>query len=255
MNRKGIYQVFFSVSCIIVIICAAILFKFCMPQKDDTSIYKNETSFSVTSDSTETETQLPDNPIDFSLLKKRNSDVYSWIRIPDTKIDYPVVQADRNTDDLFYLNHNINKKYKFEGMIFSQKKNSKKYTDPVTVLYGHDMKNGSMFHDLHKFENKDFFDEHDTIYIYTPGHILTYKIISAYIYDNRHILNTFNFAEKKDIQEYFNSITAPKSMTCNVREGASLSPDAKILTLSTCTSSDSQRYLVQGVLINDERTK
>lgn len=253
MNKKRIYQIIFSISCIVIVICAAILTKLYLPQRDNTSQYKKETE--VLSTNKETETELPDNPIDFSSLQQTNSDVYSWIEIPDTNIDYPVVQANKDEDDLFYLDHNIDKKYEFAGMIFSQKKNSKSYQDPVTVLYGHDMKNGSMFRDLHKFEEKEFFDSHDTIYIYTPGHILTYKIISAYVYDNRHILNTFNFYMEEDLMEYFDSILEPKSMTCNVRAGASLSADDKILTLSTCTSSDSQRYLVQGVLTNDERTK
>lgn len=256
MNKKTVNQIIFSVSCVVFIICAIILFKMFMPEKDTTSIYKNEFQSTVASASTEeTEIQLPDNPIDFASLKETNQDVYSWIEIPDTNVDYPVVQAGKDNDDLFYLDHNINKEYEFAGMIFSQKKNSKNYSDPVTVLYGHDMRNGSMFKDLHKFEDKEFFDTHDTIYIYTPGHILTYKIISAYVYDNRHILNTFNFSEKKDIKEYFNSIKEPKSMTSNVREGVSLTVDDKVLTLSTCTSSDSQRFLVQGVLTNDEPTK
>ena len=66
------------------------------------------------------------------------------------------------------VKHNIYGNYEFSGSIFSQRQNSKDFSDPVTVLYGHNMKNGTMFNTLHKFENKDFFKKHSKVYIYTP---------------------------------------------------------------------------------------
>jgi sortase B len=117
------------------------------------------------------------------------------------------------------------------------------------------MLNGSMFATLHRFEDPKFFKKHDTITVYTPGHQLTYTIVSAYIYDNRHILNTFDFSKKKDLKEYISSLTKPKSMVSNVREGIKVTTKDHILTLSTCTSVDTQRYLVQGVLTDDTITK
>lgn len=252
MNSKVIYKIIFAISCIVFIICAILLIKIYFPKNSDSEQYKNETNTSAVS---ATEYILPDNPIDFGKLKSENNDVYAWIQIPDTNIDYPVVQASADKDDLFYLDHNINGEYEFAGMIFSERKNSRDFSDPVTVLYGHNMKNGSMFHDLHKFEDKTFFDKHDTIYIYCPGHIYTYTIISSYIYDNRHILNTFNFSKKKNLKEYIKSITEPHSFVSNVRKDIDVSVDDKILTLSTCTSNNSQRYLVQGVLTDETITK
>lgn len=256
MNSKIIYKIIFTIACIVFILSAALLIKMYLPEKDTMSQYKaeQETS-STTAPEKETLPELPDNPIDFKKLKKTNSDVYAWIEIPGTEIDYAIAQSSPDKDDLFYLDHNINGDYEFAGMIFSQKKNARDFSDPVTVLYGHDMKNGSMFAGLHDFESKDFFDEHDTIYIYMPGHILTYKIVSAYVYDNRHILNSFDFSKKKDLKQYIKSINEPKSMVCNVREDIKVTTDDNILTLSTCTASDSQRYLVQGVLIDEQFTK
>lgn len=221
-----------------------------LPENSNMEEYKNDTSAE-----TQITSSLPENPINFDKLKATNEDVYAWINIPDTNIDYAVVQSSADKDDLFYLDHNIDGNYEFAGMIFSQKHNSLDFTDPVTVLYGHNMKNGSMFSDLHKFENTDFFNEHDSIYIYTPGHIFTYTVVSAYVYDDRHILNTFDFSKKKDLKEYINSLTEPHAMVCNVRDNISVSVNDRILTLSTCTSNDSQRYLVQGVLTDDKLTK
>ena len=105
-----------------------------------------------------------------------------------------------------------------------------------------------------QFCNKEFFDEHRTIFLYTPGHILEYEIISAFVYDDRHILNSFNFDVESERQEFFDECVNPTSFTKQVLEGATLDTDDKIITLSTCTSNDSERYLVIGKLVSDTRT-
>ena len=91
--------------------------------------------------------------IDWNKLKERNTDVYSWVYVPGTKIDYVVVQPSKSKSDLYYIDKDLDKNYKFAGTIFSERMNKKDYSDPVTVLYGHNMINGSMFATLHKFHN------------------------------------------------------------------------------------------------------
>ena len=145
-----------------------------------------------------------ENPIDFASLRVENPDIYAWIYIPDTNVNYPVLQ--NPTDDSFYLKHDKDGNYSEAGAIYSQLANKTDFSDPVTVLYGHNMNSGGMFATLHYFENKDFFDSHQDMYIYTDGHILTYRVISAYQYDNRHILNSFNFTDKAVVQQYFNTV-------------------------------------------------
>ncbi|MCQ4882189.1 class B sortase, partial [Alistipes onderdonkii] len=81
--------------------------------------------------------------------------------------------------------------YAIEGAIYTEMANNTDFSDPVTVLYGHNLQNGTMFSTLHYFENEDFFNEQDPLYIYTPGHALTYRVVSAYLYDDRHILNSY----------------------------------------------------------------
>jgi sortase B len=197
--------------------------------------------------------ELPDNPIDFEAEKLKYPDIYAWINIPNTKVNYPVVQSP--TDDSFYLDHNAEKKYTKAGAIYSEIKNNKDFSDPNTVLYGHNMLNGSMFRDLHNFrKDENFWNENKYIYIYTPGHILTYEICAAYRYDNRHILNSFNFSDSTIFEEYLETVKNPKSLIMRTRE-VELNKDSKILTLSTCISNPAYRYLVQGVLIKDEPTK
>ncbi len=195
---------------------------------------------------------LKENPIDFKPLYEQNSDIYAWIKIPNTRIDYPVVQSAE--DDSFYLNHNYDKEYTKYGAIYTEMQNSTDFSDPNTVVYGHNMRNGTMFRDLHKFREKDFFDENKYIYIYTPGHILTYEICAAYRYDNRHILNSFNFSDPSVFSEYIEFVKNPKSIILQKRE-VQMDTSSRLLTLSTCISNDNYRYLVQGVLKKDEPTK
>ena len=114
---------------------------------------------------------------------------------------------------------------------------------------------GTMFATLHNFEDEDFFKENDTFYIYTPGHILTYKIVSAYRYDDRHIMNSFDFSNPAVVREYFDYVMHPTMIPQNVREGVTLKDDDRLVVLSTCMEDNSYRYLVNGVLVSDEKTK
>ena len=196
----------------------------------------------------------PANPIDFPSLKAEHPDIYAWVTIPDTGVNHPIVQS--ATDDNYYLYHDLDGNYTIYGSVFTQSMNATDFSDPVTVVYGHHTDNGTMFSDLRNFTDKDYFDAHEEMYIYTPGHILTYRIISAYEYDNRHIMNSFDFSDPQVRQDYFASVLSPTSMQVNVREGATLSADDKIVQLSTCVEGNSaSRYIVTGVLVSDQETR
>lgn len=196
-----------------------------------------------------------DNPIDFPSLKLENPDIYAWIYIPNTKVNYPILQS--AVDDSFYLTHDQDQQQAIEGALYTEMANATDFSDPVTVVYGHNIQGDLMFSSLHYFENIDFFNENTTMYVYTMGHIYTYEIISAYQYDDRHILNSFDFTNPTVLRTYFDSVANPDSLLVNARSDASLADDAKIIQLSTCMTNYSQtntRYLVAGVLTNDQQT-
>ena len=198
------------------------------------------------------EPHYAENPVDFASLQAINEDVYAWINVPNTKIDYPIVQ---NEEDDYYLRRSIYKKYLFAGSIFTNKVNSKDFSDPVTLVYGHNMRNDTMFCMLHEFEDKEFFDNNEYFYIYTPNRKLTYRIVSALKYDNRRITTAFDFSDENQIKDYQYSIMNPKFNLFNSRDIV-LKPEDKIVTLSTCVANKpSYRYLVNGVLIKDEPTQ
>ena len=199
----------------------------------------------------------PDEKLDVSFeeLMDINPDIYAWIYIPNTNVDYPVARSTSDGDDSFYLEHNVYRQYQFSGTIYSEIKNQPDFHDRVTVLYGHNMLNGSMFASLHNFADPDFFEENNTIFILTKDKELTYLVYSAYTYDDRHILNSFFFEDDEVFQGYIDSTLDPHTYNGNVREGVKPTIKDKILTLSTCTSGAANtRFLVQGVLV-DERDR
>ena len=117
-----------------------------------------------------------ENPIDFASLTAQYPDVYAWITIPGTRIDYPIVQ--HPSDNGYYLNHTVDGRKRIEGAIYTENYNSKDFSDPNTLIYGHNMKNGSMFKGLHKYKDRKFMEEHDEVLIYQDGRVLKYKIFA-----------------------------------------------------------------------------
>lgn len=191
-------------------------------------------------------------PIDFATLQKENPDVYAWIKIENTNIDYPILQ--KEGDNGYYLTHTMENKESPEGSIFTEDYNSTDFEDPNTVIYGHDMKNGSMFQNLLEYQDKEFFDQNREILIYTPDAIRHYKIFAAYLYDDRHLMESFDFNIKSIYQAYLDSIFSMRNMNAQIDTTAEIGTDDKIITLSTCYGNQSdKRYLVQAVLVSIEK--
>lgn len=252
INKKQIVYIAVACVCIIaLVISGTILLKDRFGGRENEKVLS---TYIVSVTSTEEDVEYPDNPIDFPALQAKNTDICAWICVPDTEINYPVLQS-ADGDDSFYLNHDMDKKSFKAGSIYIESVNSNNFSDPNTVIYGHNMRNGSMFHGIHSFKDKAYFDAHETIYIYTPGHILEYKIFSCHRYDNRHIMNSFNFYDKEVFEKYLQDSAHPKSAIVNTRE-VPLTTDDRIITMSTCIDSNhNYRLLLQAVLISDTLTK
>lgn len=270
-KKISVWKVIFVVAVILVIAGLAFVCWYLFNLYTSGSEYENiKPTEAVTESHTETASDgdTPDAPLDniapsevhdtvngginFTELWEINTDLYAWIKIPDTMIDYPIAQYQGN-DDSYYLTHNMYKESAFAGCIYTEKLNSKDFSDPNTVLYGHNMQNGSMFRALHSFRDEEFFNENQYIYVYLPDRTLTYQIFSAYEYDDRHLLYSFDFNNKEVFQEYLDYAQNPTSaMMYNTRD-LDVTTDDKIITLSTCLGDiETSRYLVQGVLIKDE---
>lgn len=219
--------------------------------------YKNDSDVPTSSDveTLKKKGKLPDNPIDFKTLQKDNNDVIGWITVDGTPIDYPILMSGYDKEEDFYINHDFNAKSYKAGSIYVQRDNSNDFTDFNTVIYGHNMMNGSMFGTLKKFRNKDFFNTNRNIYVYIPGHILHYEIVSAFIHDDRHLLSAYSFYTKEGRMEYAEVCKNPNTLVKNIVDGLTITDNDRLITLSTCTSAENERYLVVGKLIRDVETK
>ena len=200
--------------------------------------------------------KLEKNPINFAELKKQNADIYAWIYVPGTNVNHAIVR--HPTDNEFYLNHDETQQESELGAVFTEDYNTTDFKDAVTLVYGHNIRDGLMFSTLHYFEDAAFFDENDKFYVYTPGHIYTYKIVSAYTTDDRHILYYYNYFQSfDDLRAFEKEIRDPHSIQQNTRD-VKLDDSSKIVVMSTCNSGaleEHGRYLVCGVMINDQPTE
>lgn len=193
-------------------------------------------------------------PVDFAGMWEINKDVYAWITIPGTIIDYPILQ--HATDNTYYLNYNIDGSYGYPGCIYTENLNSKDFMDNNTVIYGHNLRSGAMFTSLHKFKDADFFEENKKVYIYTPQREYDYTIFAAYVYDDRHLLYSFDFADNEVYANYLEDIQSMRSMNALFREDITVTAEDKIITLVTCIGNQpSKRLLVQAVLEQEEIEK
>lgn len=215
----------------------------------------DENASNIAATTAKVDEKLAQNPIDFTSLQKKNNDIYAWIKVPGTKVDYPVVQ--HPDDDDFYLKHDAyTKQWSSSGAVYAELGNTNDFNDRVTVLYGHNGYGDSMFTTLHKFEESEFFSAHDKFYIYMPHRKLTYRIVSAFKFDDRHILNCFDFNNNQEFLDFEKMLLNPETNNKQVRKPDSgLTLDDNVVVLSTCfTNQRSNRYLVCGVLIKDEKT-
>lgn len=195
--------------------------------------------------------QTEDRPADFEQMRQSNPDVYAWITVPGTVIDYPVVQS--QTDDSFYLNHNSSKRRSQAGALFTEHAyNSRDFSDPVTIIYGHRLKSGALFGELQAFySSRERFDRYRTVHVRLPEQELTYEIFAALPYDSRHILYNYDFSNYRIYQAFFREILTTRAMSANVDTECDLSEQPRILILSTCLRGDrSQRYLVMARQVN-----
>lgn len=190
------------------------------------------------------------SPIDFDSLKKENGDIYAWIRIEDSKIDYPVLESDGSDPD-YYVNHTVEGKKGYPGALFTEYDlNQDPFEDPVTVIYGHNMKSGSMFGSLDKWADEDYREAHSEIRIYTEEHSYLYEVAFVQVYDNRNILNKYDCNTKVGYQEFLDSLDSVRKMPYWHSDEISVSTESKLLILSTCSGND--RLLFGAVLTEEE---
>ena len=185
--------------------------------------------------------------IDFDALKNINSDTVAYIDYKQFNINYVVVKG---KDNAYYLDHNFSKKYNDAGWIFADYRNKFDGTDKNIVMYGHSMRNGSMFGSLHKLLNDKNYEkeENQTITFATPDGTYKYKLFSVYTIEAEDYYITTDFKKNKDWKEFINKMKSRSIYKFNV----DVNEDDTIITLSTCQGSTGyKRMVVQAVRVKE----
>ena len=176
-------------------------------------------------------------------LYDKYEDYRGWIKIDNTNINYPIVQG---KDNSFYLDKDINKNYLSSGSIFMNYLNHG-FNDENTVLFGHHMRNKTMFAQLKKYKEKEFFyGDNDIVIEVENGKVLKYKVFSAYVTDAKDNYIKTNFDDKAQYKEFLEDIKN-KSL---YKSDIDVNENDKIITLSTCSYEfNDARMVVHGKLL------
>ena len=189
--------------------------------------------------------------VDFEKLLEMNSDVVGWIRFDEpSEINYPVVQGRDNEE---YLKRTFEANTNKLGTLFVDVNNPGDFSGRNTFIYGHNMKNGSMFAQLLKYKDDSFYKEHPYFYIYTPdGKVRTYEIFSAGVVKDTSDSYIMDYADDAAFQTYIDYIKQQSAYPTSDE----VTTASKIVSLSTCTNvRDDERFLVHGVMIKEEAVK
>lgn len=189
--------------------------------------------------------------VDFEKLLEMNSDVVGWIRFDEpSEINYPVVQGRDNEE---YLKRTFEANTNKLGTLFVDVNNPGDFSGRNTFIYGHNMKNGSMFAQLLKYKDDSFYKDHPYFYIYTPdGKVRTYEIFSAGVVKDTSDSYIMDYADDAAFQTYIDYIKQQSAYPTS----AEVTTASKIVSLSTCTNvRDDERFLVHGVMIKEEAVK
>lgn len=220
---------------------------------------------------------FPEDPaplrVDFRVLKKANEDIIAWIYVPGTHINYPILKG---KDNDYYLHRLPDKSYAAAGSLFMDFRCSSDFSDPVSIVYGHNMKNGTMFRDLEKYKSQEFYDEHPVYWLFTENRNYRVDIFAGYVTDIGDPV--FDMGMQEDSANPFREIKSGEnfeengSSTGEKEESADRNDRRKeilgsayvkstfgseikvrdeecILVLSTCSYEfDNARYVLLGVL-------
>ena len=189
----------------------------------------------------------PDKTINFESYRKRCPDVYAWIDVPGTEIYYPVAYCE-DSDKPFYFTHDIDGNPSEKGMVITDSMNTADFSEPMTLVYGQNPDDGTVFAQLHRFRDAGFFDEHEKFSIYLDDVQLIYRIYACYIDSDDHIFVTYDFYDPEGFTGYFDHIGEIRDLSMNIRTKARPELGDRVVALITHCDDESKRLFVVGVL-------
>ena len=189
--------------------------------------------------------------VDFDALRENGPDIIGWLTLPDTAINYPVTQTE---DNEYYLHHLYDGTYNKTGCLFADYENQEDFSDRNTIIYGHNMRDGSMFATLNEYDEQSYFDGHPKMYLVTPGGGYIVEIFTAFVAkpsESGSDTSPWRLNWKDDgAYTTWLSEMAGRSV---IETDVTVTSSDKVLTLSTCTPGGASRFIVMGKLmaVND----
>ena len=183
------------------------------------------------------------NPVDFMALQGINDDIVGWLKVGALDISYPVTQA---SDNDYYLHLTFELVQNAAGCIFVDYQNRPDFQDDNTIIYGHNMKDGSMFGTLKNFVQDGVYESDPYFWIYTPERIYKYEIFNCSTVGAVSNTYTLEFGSRKEFQNYLDKALMQSQVDSSK---VKVKSSDKIVTLSTCTGDEETRFVVQGKLV------
>lgn len=173
-----------------------------------------------------------------SALKEDNEEVIGWITFDNMELSYPIMHRD---DNEYYLNHTFSGEVNSAGSIFMEAANAPNFEDMHSIVYGHNMKNLSMFGQLKKYKTEEFYEEHQFFTIYTEEHVYRYQIFAYYDISETGDVYMIGFQPDEEYQEFINKMLRRSYYDTDVE----VTEQDKVITLSTC-STEGNRFVVNA---------
>ena len=181
--------------------------------------------------------------VDFSVLKQENEDIVGWLYLEDSPINYPVVQSNDND---YYLRRLVNGEYNIAGSLFMDYRNDSNLEDNNTIIYGHNMKNNTMFGSLQEYKNQNYYDNHKVMYYFTPEKNYIIELFTGYTISVESDIYDLSIIDSSKLEELISK--------SDFESNTKVTEEDKIITLSTCAYEyDGARYVVMGVLKEIEK--
>ena len=179
--------------------------------------------------------------VDFNKLKEQNNETIAWLKVNNTNVEYPVVKGTNNS---FYLNHSFDKSNNSAGWIFADYRNKFDNTDKNIVIYGHNMRDGSMFGSMLNILNAKWYEneENTNITLYTENEKCMYKVFSVYKIENEDYYIKTEFKNDNEFEDFIKNLQKRSIKVFNV----DVSKDDNILTLSTCANNNKYRVVLHA---------
>ena len=230
---------------IIIIILIFTYYKFCTNKNNNILNDINIDKTQITETKTEKMLQLEE-------LKKQNNDIVAWLEIPNTKINYPVLQT---TDNEYYMTHTYKKEYSSDGSIFLDKDYDWNIPSSNLLIYGHNNKNSNMFQDLLKYEDESYYKEHPIIEFTTLDEDCNYEIIAVfksrvYYKSEKNVFRYYYFINAENEEDYNYYVEESKKASLYDTEKTATYGD-QLITLSTCEySQEDGRFAIVAKKVN-----